>query len=86
MLDIDKDTSVTDTNVYEGVTFKTNASKPDAPKKASTPSLFLVGCLCYIVLVLLPIHIGFGIDVKNMWAIVLPTLVFGYLIVLGGRK
>ena len=82
-------------STYEGVTFKTNASKPDAPKKASTPdapkkastpSLFLVGCLCYIMLVLFPIHFGFGIDVKNMWAIVLPTLIFGWLMVIGGRK
>lgn len=69
-----------------GVTFKEDASKPDAPKKASTPSLFLVGCLCYIMLALFPIHFGFGIDVKNMWAIVLPTLIFGWLIVIGGRK
>ena len=69
-----------------GVTFKEDAGKPDAPKKASTPSMFLTGCLAYIVLVLLPIHIGFGIDVKEMWAVVLPTLVFGYLIIIGGRK
>ena len=72
-------------STYEGVTFKTNASKPDAPKKASTPSLFLVGCLCYIMLVLFPIHFGFGLNVKEMWAVVLPTLLFGYLIVLGGK-
>lgn len=72
-------------STYEGVTFKTNASKPDTPKKASTPSLFLVGCLCYIMLVLFPIHFGFGIPVKEVWAIVLPTLMFGYLIVLGGK-
>ena len=68
-----------------GVTFKEDAGKPDAPKKASTPSLFLVGCLCYVVLVLLPIYIGFGLNVKEMWAVVLPTLLFGYLIVLGGK-
>ena len=74
------------TNKPVGLIFKEDAGKPDAPKKASTPSLFLTGCLAYIVLELLPIHIGFGVDVKNMWAIVLPTLVFGYLIVLGGRK
>ena len=72
-------------STYEGVTFKTNASKPDAPKKASTPSLFLVGCLCYIMLVLFPIHFGFGIDVKNMWSVVLPTLLFGWLVVIGGK-
>ena len=78
--------TTTDTPVYEGVTFKEDARKPDAPKKASTPSLFLVGCLCYIMLVLFPIHFGFGIPVKEMWAIVLPTLFFGWLIVIGGRK
>lgn len=81
------DTSVADTPIYfKGVTFKTNASKPDAPKKASTPSLFLVGCLCYIMLVLFPIHIGFGVAVVNMWFVVLPTIFFGWLIVIGGRK
>ena len=73
-------------STYEGVTFKTNASIPDAPKKASIPSLFLVGCLCYIMLVLFPIHFGFGIPVKEMWAIVLPTLAFGWLIVVGSKK
>ena len=70
----------------KGLVFKEDAGKPDAPRKASTPSLFLVGCLCYIMLVLFPIHFGFGIPVKEMWAIVLPTLMFGYLIVIGGRK
>lgn len=69
-----------------GVTFKEDAGKPDAPKKASTPSLFLVGCFCYIMLVLFPIHIGFGVAVVNMWFVVLPTLAFGWLIVIGGRK
>lgn len=69
-----------------GVTFKEDAGKPDAPKKASTPSLFLVGCLCYIMLVLAPIHIGFGVAVVNMWFVVLPTILFGWLIVIGGRK
>ena len=72
-------------STYEGVTFKTNASIPDVPKKASTPSLFLVGCLCYIILVLFPIHFGFGIPVKDFEWVVLPTLFFGWLIVLGGK-
>ena len=70
----------------KGLVFKEDAGKPDAPKKASTPSLFLVGCLCYIMLVLLPVHIGFGIPVKEMWAVVLPTLAFGWLIVVGSKK
>ena len=68
-----------------GVTFKEDAGKPDAPKKASTPSMFLMGCLCYIMLVLLPIHVGFGVNVKEMWAVVLPTLAFGWLAVIGGK-
>jgi hypothetical protein len=78
--------TTTDTPVYEGVTFKEDARKPDAPKKASTPSLFLVGCFCYIMLVLFPIHIGFGVAVVNMWFVVLPTIFFGWLVVIGGRK
>ena len=73
------------TNKPVGLIFKEDAGKSDAPKKASPPSLFLVGCLCYIMLVLFPIHFGFGIDVKNMWAIVLPTLLFGWLVVIGGK-
>jgi len=73
------------TNKPVGLIFKEDAGKPDAPKKASTPSLFLVGCLSYIMLVLFPLHFGFGIPVKEMWAVVLPTLLFGYLIVLGGK-
>ena len=74
------------TNKPVGLIFKEDASKPDAPKKASTPSLFLVGCLCYIMLVLFPIHFGFGIPVKEMWAVVLPTLLFGWLVVVGGKQ
>ena len=73
------------TNKPIGLIFKEDAGKPDAPKKASTTSLFLVGCLCYIMLVLFPIHFGFGIPVKEVWGVVLPTLLFGYLIVLGGK-
>jgi len=72
-------------STYGGVTFKTNAGKPDAPKKASTPSLFLVGCLCYIMLVLFPIHFGFGIPVKDFEWVVLPTIFFGWLVVIGGK-
>ena len=74
------------TNKPVGLIFKEDAGKPDAPKKASTPSLFLVGCLCYIMLVLFPIHFGFGIPVKEMWAVVLPTLLFGWLVVVGGKQ
>ena len=74
-----------DAPVYEGITFKTNASKPDAPKKASTPSLFLVDYLYYIMLVLFPIHFGFNIPVKDFEWVVLPTIFFGWLVVIGGK-
>ena len=69
----------------KGLVFKEDAGKPDAPKKASTPSLFLVGCLCYIMLVLFPIRFGFGIPVDDFEWVVLPTLLFGWLVVIGGK-
>ena len=69
-----------------GVTFKEDAGKPDTPKKASTPALFLVGCLTYIFFVLFPMHIGFGVAVESMWAVVLPTICFGWLLVFGAGE
>jgi hypothetical protein len=61
-----------------GVTFKENASKPDV-KPPSFPFRFLVTTLLYILLVLFPVHVGFGVDVKQLWAIVLPTIIFGLI-------
>ena len=55
----------------------TNPSqKPNAP---SFPVRFGVTTLLYILLVLFPIHIGFGVDVKQLWAIILPTVIFGLI-------
>jgi hypothetical protein len=38
-----------------------------------------VTTLLYILLVLFPVHVGFGVDVKQLWAIVLPTIIFGLI-------
>lgn len=63
----------------EGVTFKEDAGKPDAPKTPSFPVRFLVTTLLYILLVLFPVHVGFGVDVQQLWAIILPTIIFGLI-------
>jgi hypothetical protein len=31
-------------------------------------------------------HIGFGVTVENMWAVVLPTICFGWLLVFGAGE
>ena len=49
------------------------------PNVPSFPFRFLVTTLLYILLVLFPIHVGFGVDVKQMWAIILPTVIFGLI-------
>jgi len=54
----------------------TNPQKPNVP---SFPVRFCVTTLLYILLVLFPIHVGFGVDVKQMWAIILPTVIFGLI-------
>lgn len=61
-----------------GVTFKENAAKPDV-KPPSFPFRFGVTTLLYILLVLFPVHVGFGVDVKQLWAIILPTVIFGLI-------
>ena len=52
---------------------------PQKPNVPSFPFRFLVTTLLYILLVLFPIHVGFGVDVKQMWAIILPTVIFGLI-------
>ena len=52
---------------------------PQKPNAPSFPVRFGVTTLLYILLVLFPIHIGFGVDVKQMWAIILPTVIFGLI-------
>ena len=52
---------------------------PQKPNVPSFPVRFLVTTLLYILLVLFPIHVGFGVDVKQMWAIILPTVIFGLI-------
>ena len=54
----------------------TNPQKPNVP---SFPVRFGVTTLLYIFLFLFPVHIGFGVDVKQMWAIILPTVIFGLI-------
>jgi len=54
----------------------TNPQKPNVP---SFPFRFLVTTLLYILLVLFPVHVGYGIEVKQMWAIILPTIIFGLI-------
>ena len=55
------------------------ASPPQKPNVPSFPVRFGVTTLLYILLVLFPTHIGFGVDVKQMWAIILPTVIFGLI-------
>ena len=49
------------------------------PNVPSFPVRFLVTTLLYILLVLFPIHVGFGVDVQQLWAVVLPTIIFGLI-------
>ena len=59
---------------------------PHEPKIPSFPFRFLVTTLLYVLLVLFPIHVGFGVDVKQMWAIILPTVIFGLIFSKGVTK
>ena len=53
--------------------------QPQKPNVPSFPVRFGVTTLLYIFLFLFPTHIGFGVDVKQMWAIILPTVIFGLI-------
>lgn len=55
------------------------ATNPQKPKAPPFPIRFLVTTLLYILLVLFPVHVGYGIEVKQMWAIILPTVLFGLI-------
>ena len=55
------------------------ATNPQKPKAPPFPIRFLITTLLYILLVLFPVHIGFGVDVKQLWAIILPTVIFGLI-------
>ena len=59
---------------------------PHKPNVPSFPFRFGVTTLLYILLVLFPIHVGFGVDVKQMWAIILPTVIFGLIFSRGVTK
>lgn len=52
---------------------------PNNKEPPSFPFRFLVTTLLYILLVLFPVHVGFGVDVKQLWAIILPTVIFGLI-------
>ena len=73
-------------NNCEGVTFREDAGKPDAPKKSSFATRFLIAFFVYLTFVLIPMYVGFGVDVKNMWGIVIPSLLFSFLMALGATK
>ena len=55
------------------------ATNPQKPKAPPFPIRFLITTLLYILLVLFPVHVGYGVDVKQLWAIVLPTVIFGLI-------
>ena len=61
-------------------------NQPQKPNVPSFPVRFGVTTLLYILLVLFPIHVGFGVDVKQMWAIILPTVIFGLIFSKGATK
>ena len=61
-------------------------NQPHKPNVPSFPVRFLVTTLLYILLVLFPVHVGFGVDVKQMWAIILPTVIFGLIFSKGVTK
>ena len=61
-------------------------NQPQKPNVPSFPVRFGVTTLLYILLVLFPIHVGFGVDVKQMWAIILPTVIFGLIFSKGVTK
>ena len=53
---------------------------PQKPNVPSFPFRFGVTTLLYIFLFLFPIHVGFSIVTgKQMWAIILPTVIFGLI-------
>ena len=62
------------------------ATNPPNNREPSFPVRFLVTTLLYILLVLFPIHVGFGVDVKQLWAIILPTIIFGLIFSRGVSK
>jgi len=55
------------------------ATNPQKPKAPPFPIRFGVTTLLYVLLVLFPIHVGYGVDVKQLWAIILPTVIFGLI-------
>ena len=59
---------------------------PHKPNVPSFPVRFGVTTLLYIFLFLFPTHVGFGVDVKQMWAIILPTVIFGLIFSKGATK
>jgi hypothetical protein len=74
-------------NNYTGVAFKEDAGKPNPqPNVPSFPFRFLITTLLYIFLFLFPVHVGFGVEVKEMWAVVLPTILFGLIFSRGVTK
>jgi hypothetical protein len=71
-------------NNFEGVTFKEDAGKPDAPKQSSFAVRFLIAFFVYLIFFLIPVYVGFGVDVNNMAGVVLPSILFSALMALGG--
>ena len=59
---------------------------PNNKEPPSFPVRFGVTTLLYVLLVLFPIHVGYGVDVKEMWAIILPTVIFGLIFSKGVAK
>lgn len=72
------------TSNFEGVTFKEDAGKPDAPKQSSFAVRFLIAFFVYLIFFLIPVYVGFGVDIKNMAGVVLPSILFSALMALGG--
>ena len=59
---------------------------PQKPNVPPFPFRFGVTTLLYIFLFLFPIHVGYGVDVKQIWAIILPTVIFGLIFSKGATK
>ena len=69
-------------SIAEGIV-KDGIGKPNPPKKSSFATRFLIAFFMYLTVVLIPMYVGFGVDVQNIWGIAIPSILFSALMALG---
>lgn len=68
----------------EVVELKEASAKPTPPKQSSFAVRFLTAFFVYLIFFLIPVYVGFGVDIKNMAGVVLPSILFSALMAFGG--